>query len=362
MKLSKITLEDIARAAGVHKMTVSRALRNHQCISPETRERIQKLARQMGYRPNPLVSIYQAHVRAGRAAQYKATIGWINDHPDRNFWHNAPWTRGLFEGAQKRARELGYVLDEIWLEGVNSQDPDANIARYSRVIHARGIHGIILPLLFVYSHAFRPWPDVAVAVVGLQHSLPPPQAPAPDTPHNLYHTASFDYFANMRLACERLRALGYRRIGLVISPWLDVHSDYQYRGAFLAEQLDWPRADHVPILFDSNNAAEPSRALGRWLERHQPDAVICSTNRARGWLERIGRRVPHDIGLAHLYLAEDVRGWSGIDPNMPDVGAGAVDLLDQQLRLNERGFPSKCHELFIAGRWVSGETTRRQSA
>ena len=46
------TLADIARALGVSKMTVSRAINNHPEISPETRARILETAQRMNYRPN----------------------------------------------------------------------------------------------------------------------------------------------------------------------------------------------------------------------------------------------------------------------------------------------------------------------
>lgn len=339
-------------------MTVSRALRNHRSISEATRRRIQRIARKMGYRPNPLVAIYQSHVRAGKTVGYQAGIGWLNDHENRDYWHDAPWTRVVFEGARQRARELGYGLDEIWLDRMDPQDAAANITRYTRVLRARGIHGVILPLSSLCSHSFCLWPDLSVAVIGLQHGIARQQAPLVPASPNVYHTASFDYFGNMRLACERLRERGYRRIGLVISRWLDAHTDQHYRGAFLAQQLDWPRAERIPILFEDQAGTEPSPQLDRWMRHYRPDAVICSTNLARGWIEALGRRVPAEVGLVHLYLAKDVKGWSGTDPNMAEVGAAAVDLVVQQLRLNERGFPATCHELFITGRWVDGQTTR----
>src|SRR5215217_8603815 len=47
-----VTLEDIARALNVSKMTVSRAINNHPEISRETRERILRTAQKMKYRPN----------------------------------------------------------------------------------------------------------------------------------------------------------------------------------------------------------------------------------------------------------------------------------------------------------------------
>jgi LacI family transcriptional regulator len=46
------TLEDIARALNVSKMTVSRAINNHPEISQSTRVRILAAARKMNYRPN----------------------------------------------------------------------------------------------------------------------------------------------------------------------------------------------------------------------------------------------------------------------------------------------------------------------
>src|SRR5580765_3329795 len=46
------TLEDIARALRVSKMTVSRAINNHPEISRQTRARILAMAQKMKYRPN----------------------------------------------------------------------------------------------------------------------------------------------------------------------------------------------------------------------------------------------------------------------------------------------------------------------
>src|SRR6185295_16608052 len=46
------TLADIAKALGVSKMTVSRAINDHPEISPDTRARILEAAQRMNYRPN----------------------------------------------------------------------------------------------------------------------------------------------------------------------------------------------------------------------------------------------------------------------------------------------------------------------
>ncbi|HSB29498.1 MAG TPA: LacI family DNA-binding transcriptional regulator [Pyrinomonadaceae bacterium] len=55
------TLEDIARALNVSKMTVSRAINNHPEISRETRERILAVAQKMNYRPNQFARALTTH-------------------------------------------------------------------------------------------------------------------------------------------------------------------------------------------------------------------------------------------------------------------------------------------------------------
>jgi DNA-binding LacI/PurR family transcriptional regulator len=47
-----VSIKDIAKAAGVSHSTVSRVLSDHPRISLETKERIRRLATEMGYSPN----------------------------------------------------------------------------------------------------------------------------------------------------------------------------------------------------------------------------------------------------------------------------------------------------------------------
>ncbi|KFI49614.1 LacI family DNA-binding transcriptional regulator, partial [Bifidobacterium biavatii] len=60
--MAEATITDVAKAAGVAASTVSRAL-NGGNVKAETRERIVKLARQMGYR-NGLAALDEAVAEA----------------------------------------------------------------------------------------------------------------------------------------------------------------------------------------------------------------------------------------------------------------------------------------------------------
>lgn len=52
--LSRVTIADVAREAGVSKQTVSRVLNNKDDVSSETRRRVQAIIEQLDYRPNNL--------------------------------------------------------------------------------------------------------------------------------------------------------------------------------------------------------------------------------------------------------------------------------------------------------------------
>jgi len=60
MKERWVTIEDVAAAAGVSVATVSRALRDLPHVAPSTRQRVQSVARELNYRPDPSASALAA--------------------------------------------------------------------------------------------------------------------------------------------------------------------------------------------------------------------------------------------------------------------------------------------------------------
>ena len=52
-----VTIQDVAKAAGVTVGTVSRALNNYADVNENTRQRIIRTAREMGYHPNLILSL-----------------------------------------------------------------------------------------------------------------------------------------------------------------------------------------------------------------------------------------------------------------------------------------------------------------
>lgn len=360
MKLQKVSLEQIARLAGVHKATVSRALRNHPTIPKATRDRIQEIAKREGYRPNPLVAMYQAQARSNRPAALQACLGWLNDYPNAASWREFPWLRGYLDGATQRCTDMGYRLDEISLNSVHQENFEGEVGRVGKILRARGIYGVILPLMLNAQYLLAEWENCVVSLIGSGHLGQPAGAGAVQSQFypQRFPSADRDLFFNMRLAFENLLRLGYWRIGLVYSRYIDAEANGRARGAFLVEQEQLPEADRIPILFLERFKEGRPAAFDQWIEKHKPDAILCINPVIKDWIEELGLKVPQDIGLANLNLVSDVTGWSGIDEKHFDIGAAAVDLLIGSLSRNEIGVPRQSRKMLIPGEWVAGSTLR----
>src|SRR4051812_45510213 len=103
---TRVTLRDIARAAGVHFSTVSLALRDHPRIPAETRERLRQLARELGYVADPLLASLSSYRSARRRVPFRSSLAWITNYPTANGWKQVELFHQYFLGAAERARSL----------------------------------------------------------------------------------------------------------------------------------------------------------------------------------------------------------------------------------------------------------------
>ena len=112
---AKATLQDVAEASGVHRTTVSLALRDHPRIPQATRDKVKATAARLGYQINPLVAALMQSRRLGKPVKHM-TLAYVTNYPTRYGWkpvhHDRP---DFFPGAVARARELGYNLEDFWL-------------------------------------------------------------------------------------------------------------------------------------------------------------------------------------------------------------------------------------------------------
>lgn len=361
--MKQITMKTIAEHAGVSLMTVSRALRNNPRLPVATRTRIQKIATDLGYRPNPLVSALMTQLRSTREHKVSPTLAFLAAHPDAVYSSGHTYNAQIHAGACERAAQLGYKLQRFSL-----CEPGMTWHRMRGMLHARGISGVILPPLpDPIPDIDFDWEHFACATIGYSYTTP------------ALHRVANDQFHTIRTAINHLVTLGYQRIGLAIRHEDDRRVDNKWAGGFLSFHPYLPAKSRLPIfLWHYEPATPPQRppdgfeswegrverphAFATWLERHQPDAILALQPLIlRDWLSSLGKRVPKDIALVSLNLQPNQPSFSGIDQNNHLVGAAAVELVVEQIHHNDHGVPARAKTVMISGDWVEGSTTKTLS-
>jgi DNA-binding LacI/PurR family transcriptional regulator len=329
------TLSDIAKAAGVSRMTVSLALRNHPAAARATRERIQKLAREMGYRPSPLISALMTSVRLKRSAPQIAVLAFIVDAQSAK----NPTLGEYLQGARRRAGELGFKFDVFTHAAAGM-----TATRLDNILYTRGVAGAIIAPLFEPGRTLSiNWDRYAVTALG--YSMPAPAL----------HRVVNHQIHSITVALEHLAELGYARPGLALDDSDDVRVFHNWLAGYLAfAHLHGKRKFPPPFITKDWNR----RAFAMWFKKHRPDAVLTLKEEVLPWIKACGVSVPEDVGLAILNWEPDSGGVAGIDQNSIGVGAGAVDVTVSQIHANERGVPAQPKITLIEGHWRDGQTLR----
>lgn len=332
-------MQQIADAAGVSRMAVSLALRNSPKISAATGSRIRQLADELGYRPNPMVSALMTQLRQARDVKKPSVLAYVTAFPTEAGWRRPGLALAFHDGAQQRASELGYTLEEWWL-----RRPGMTERRFCEILATRNIHGLVVAPLPAGSDALQfDWPHFAAATIS--YSLSEPSL----------NRASNDHFTSINVAIHELSALGYRRIGLAVPDETDTRVEHQWTAAMLAYQQRIPVTERVPSLV---RMAPNALSFANWYQEHQPHAVLSLGGECLRVFADLGLRVPQDVGFANLALTSADETTAGVNQHSELVGAAAVDLVDAQLRRNERGVPQHSKTVLISGEWVPGPTVR----
>src|ERR1017187_4344007 len=78
----RVTVRDIARRLNVSHATVSRSLREDRRISEPVRQKVKLMAKEMGYRPDPMLSALAHYRRGNTNAPIGAELAWVNHWPE----------------------------------------------------------------------------------------------------------------------------------------------------------------------------------------------------------------------------------------------------------------------------------------
>ncbi len=350
----RITLADVARRAGVHVTTVSLALRNHPRLPEATRLRLQTLARQMGYTPDPVMQALVSYRGRRAAPRHPPTLAYVTNWKTRWGWKKVTGHLQFFAGAQAKARELGFGLEHFWL-----RDEGMSQERLGRILYARGIKGLIVAShrSVIDEELQLDWRNFSAVKIDYFPHLPA----LPNVTNNQCNI--------IRLAMQKVMAAGYRRIGFVLHRRWDQAVDHFWTAGYLCEQQDLAVADRLPMhvfppavpveaWIDDDQAdamAEPA-AFARWFRDCRPEVVISKAAFVLPLLKKMGVSVPRDVAFVDVFLDKTDGAVAGVQQNHTTVGALAVEILAGQLQHNKYGVPEIPTTTYVEGTWHDGAT------
>jgi LacI family transcriptional regulator len=204
---SRTTLKDVAREAGVHISTASRALNpsTRAIVNPETVERVSDAARKLGYRPHPLAR----GLRTNRTMSVGVIIPDVEN----------PLFGPIIAGIESMLVEEAYSV----LIGNADRGPDDADSIVEGMLE-RHVDGLIIA---------TPTRQVSKAVRAAQESVPVVLVNRSVDDQSIPAIVGDDH-AGIGLAVRHLRELGHERIGHVAGPtW--VSTGQGRRDAF----IDW---------------------------------------------------------------------------------------------------------------------------
>src|SRR5579862_2848124 len=335
----RVTLKDIAHAAGLTHGAVSLALRNSPRISEATRKRVQKMARKMGYQPNAMAIGLAQFKRTSSTAPIQAAIAWLNFWPDPKDLRRVPLFDANWRGAVEAAESLGYHLEEFVC------DETLPPKRLKSILFARGIRGILLPPQRppIHQKQFNfDWSRFAAIRFG--HTIPYPPV------HMVTHSQASDTL----MAVRKMEEKGYQRIGHVSSA--TIRSFALFDAGFLKLRETLPDKNRLPLLTLPDWAQATPEVLDMidaWMKKWKPDAILSTEGNTKLLLTTAGYHVPGDVGLASTSVSNgDVN--AGVFENPEEVGRAAVNNLVALIQRNEFGIPEFRHDILVRGRWEDG--------
>ena len=327
---SGVTLRDVAQESGVSAATVSIVLNNAplaRYIPPSTKDRIERAAKKLGYRPKDVSRFL--------SAKRNRTVGvMVFDITD-------PFCTLILRGIENSLYQASYLPI---LTDVHNQR--GRFERYLEVLLARQVEALV----FVANWLF--------VDIDLLADLEKRNIPAVMIARELSGSISsvmVDNEAGAHLAIEHLYSLGHRKIAFIRGPKMLADSAPRWRGVrsfarSVGLEIDPTLVVDLPDSLDPNSGFEGGFKITEEFLKHKKrfTAVMAFDDMTafgviRG-LARAGLRVPEDcsvIGFDDVILAGlSVPSLTTVRQPMEALGSAAVGIVLEAINsaIEEREF------------------------
>jgi LacI family transcriptional regulator len=330
MEASAVDIRVVARAAGVSTTTVSHSLNDVGRISPATRERVRRIAAELGYVPN--------HLACCLRGQLTQTIGFLGDEIV-----TTPYAGGIIAGAQEAAKTYGSLL----LIVNTNREPELE-AREALLLKQRKVDGVLYAAMFHRSVTVpATLAGVPVVLVDAVSDDPSISSVVPDE------------VSGGRAAVTELLSAGHRRVGFLNGEHEIPATRGRLRG-FIEGLADFEVTPIESLVLQVPPTPDGGYEGGLSLlrRRERPTGIFCFTDRiAMGCYQaaaEVGLRIPEDLSIVGFddlqIISEALRpGLTTIALPHFEMGAWAIDRLYAELDARSRGEVLPAEHLVLPG-------------
>ena len=304
--MSKPTMDDVAREAGVSRALVSLVMRNSDKVSARSRAAVLEAAETLGYRPN----LSARHLASKRTRTFGMVI---------NDLHN-PYFAGVADGVKAAADDNGYRL---LFNSAFLNDDDERSALETFIDF--NVDGIILSGARVSKNVI----EQTAAAVPVVVASDPVKSTRVDTINNDDHEGA-------TLVVEHLVELGHRHI-VHIDGGNGAGAKERKAGYVAAMERHGLVPNTVPGVFTEASGVD---AAATALKQDVPLTAVFAGNDmsavgALDALDAAGRRVPDDVsvvGYDNTFVAALRHiGLTTIDQGRDQIGRLAVEMLIERV-------------------------------
>ncbi|TRO95564.1 LacI family transcriptional regulator [Glycocaulis profundi] len=301
-----VTIDDVAKAAGVSPMTVSRVMNGFSGVKDTTREAVMKAVEELGYSPNIAARSLARH-GSGR-------VGLLYSNPSAGYL--SQFLVGALDGAQAAGALL--LIEKC------APDPESEKAAIGKLV-AGGAGGVILPSPHAESYSAQSELKAAgVAAVAVSTGRLRSDASA----------VRIDDFAAAAEMTRHLLELGHRRIGFIKGAPNQTASAERLLGF----ETEIRNAEPVASgLIEQGDFTYRSgfEAGDRLLSAHQPPTAIFASNddMAVGVLAAAHRRgldVPGQLSIAGF---DDTSIATTVWPELTTVRQPVSDMAETAVKM-----------------------------
>jgi LacI family transcriptional regulator len=304
-----VTMKDIARALGVSVVTVSKVMRDHADIGPETRKRVQAKAEELSYRPN----LTARSLVTGQSYQVGVIVPTLLH----------PFFAEVLEALSSTMKQDGYAV----MISSSMEDPTIEEAAIEQLLGHR-MDGLIVASCSTSPAKFQELKEQGIPFVLIDRYFP-------DFRTNF---VGVDDFAVGRMATEHLIAMGCKRIahirGLPFTTGMDRFEGYKAALEQGGMKFD-PDLVSPYMTADGRDWQQSFAGMRNLLAGKRPDGVFCYNDpmaiAAVDVAIEAGLRIPSDIafiGCDNLHYDGSLKApLSSMDHHSSLIGARAAKML-----------------------------------